>query len=87
MTLITKTEETPTQAELANKKAMITDILLQCKANNTPATDKVGLALAFRSESELVKICQELNIKPTTDKREATLEFYIESEDDGLQMR
>lgn len=46
-----------------NKKNMIAEILLVCKANNIKSDGDIFLALCFRSESELIKICNELHIK------------------------
>ncbi len=48
---------------MIGKKAMIEEIMICCKANEVPNLDDILLALAFRSESELIKICQELCIK------------------------
>ena len=45
-----------------NKSAMIQEIILACKANNCPTTGDMFFALAFRTESELRKICDELCI-------------------------
>lgn len=47
------------------KEQMIKDILQVCKINNVPTTGDLFLALAFRSEAELSKICSELYIKQT----------------------
>ncbi|NQZ48713.1 MAG: hypothetical protein HRT95_00580 [Moritella sp.] len=44
-------------------EAMITEILLVCKANDKPVNDDIFFALAFRIESELIKICHELDIR------------------------
>ena len=51
---------------MLTKEEMITEIMLCCRANNVPNDGDVFLALAFRTEPELIKICQELHIK--TDK-------------------
>ena len=45
------------------KKQLITDILQVCKISDCGGRDKIFLALAFLSESELIKIAAELNIK------------------------
>lgn len=45
-----------------NKKEMIEAILLNVKANGAPITGELFFSLAFRSESELKKICSELCI-------------------------
>ena len=47
----------------ADKNRMIQEILLQCRANNTPTTGDLFFSLAFRTDSELKKICSELGIK------------------------
>lgn len=44
------------------KSQMITEILNACKANNCYTSGDLLLALAFRTESELKKICFELHI-------------------------
>lgn len=46
-----------------DKNQMIDEILIQCRANNVPTTGDLFFSLAFRSESELKVICQELHIK------------------------
>jgi hypothetical protein len=38
--------------------------MLCVKANQLPVTGELWLGLAFRTESELKQICQELNITP-----------------------
>lgn len=45
-----------------NKEAMINEILMVCKANNVPTTGDLFFSLAFRTESELKRICKELNV-------------------------
>lgn len=47
---------------MLNKSQMIDEILIQCKANNVPTTGDLFFGLAFRTESELKKMCTELNI-------------------------
>ena len=39
------------------------EIMINMKANKVPVTGKFWLALVFRTESELKKICQEMHIK------------------------
>jgi len=46
-----------------NKAKMIQEILIAYKAGGGYADGDIFLALAFRSESELIAICTELNIK------------------------
>ncbi len=45
------------------KKAMIDEIINNCKANEVYVGGDMLLALAFKTESELHTICNELNIK------------------------
>lgn len=49
-----------------SKENLITEILTRCKASNVPTTGDLFFGLIFRTETELKKICHELNIK--TDK-------------------
>jgi hypothetical protein len=46
-----------------SKQQMIQDILINAKANNVITDGDLFFALAFRTETELKKICQEMNIK------------------------
>lgn len=46
-----------------DKSAMINEILQACKANGVYTSGDLFFSLAFRSESELKRICQELHIK------------------------
>lgn len=39
------------------------EIVLACRANGVHNLDAVWLSLAFRSHSELIKLCRELHIK------------------------
>ena len=44
------------------KEDMITEILIRLKASGTHTNGEIFFGLAFRTESELRKICSKLNI-------------------------
>lgn len=44
------------------KNQMIQEVLINCQANNVRTTGDLFFSLAFRTESELKKICSELGI-------------------------
>ncbi len=46
-----------------SKEAMIHEIINNCKANDVYVSGDMFFSLAFKSESELHTICNELNIK------------------------
>lgn len=46
-----------------DKAAMINEILLVAKANDVCVSGDLFFGLAFRTESELQEICNDLNIK------------------------
>jgi len=48
---------------MKSKSALITDILLACKAGGCYMGGDILFALVFRTEAELKKIAQTLNIK------------------------
>ena len=50
------------------KNQMIQEILICCKANNVPTTGDLFFSLAFRTESELRSICQQLHIRMEATK-------------------
>jgi len=52
------------KTETERKRALIGEIMLVVRANNTPKADEILLALAFRTEFELRQIARELNIHP-----------------------
>jgi hypothetical protein len=45
------------------KEELFHEIILNCKANNVYIGGDLVFALAFRTRSELVKMCQEMHIK------------------------
>lgn len=46
-----------------NMKRMINEIIYNCEINNVKNMGNVFFSLAFRSENELKKICNDMNIK------------------------
>lgn len=45
-----------------DKKTMIEEIMLVCKANNVHNAGDIFFTLAFKNEGELKKICLDLHI-------------------------
>ena len=63
--MITTAANTQTKGaamDTTKKDRLIQEILMVCKANDTPVTGDLFLALAFRTEAELIKIAAELYI-------------------------